>query len=179
MFCCLCHPPPGGAAGACIPLAALAPGNRVPFVGRGQSIHRCVCCFLQRGADGVSVSAQHDTFNLYVLRGLLRRNPGSFTYIPPRTEDRALMFDTEIRGQMAMLMGGRAAEELTCGQVTQPPRDRHAMRPPHACAAASARHLLALQAPGPCRVGESINFASSSREKNRLKRLCSLQPWRL
>jgi ATP-dependent Zn protease len=27
------------------------------------------------------------------------------------------MFDTEIRGQMAMLMGGRAAEELTCGQV--------------------------------------------------------------
>lgn len=27
------------------------------------------------------------------------------------------MFDNEIRGQMAMLMGGRAAEELTCGQV--------------------------------------------------------------
>lgn len=40
-----------------------------------------------------------------------------FTYVPPRTEDRALLFDTEIRGQMAMLMGGRAAEELTCGQV--------------------------------------------------------------
>jgi cell division protease FtsH len=37
--------------------------------------------------------------------------------MPPKTEDRALMFDTEIRGQMAMLMGGRAAEELTCGQV--------------------------------------------------------------
>lgn len=42
-----------------------------------------------------------------------------FTYVPPRTEDRALLFDTEIRGQMAMLMGGRAAEELTCSQVTQ------------------------------------------------------------
>ncbi|KAK9902089.1 hypothetical protein WJX75_003893 [Coccomyxa subellipsoidea] len=41
-----------------------------------------------------------------------------FTYVPPRTEDRALLFDTEIRGQMAMLMGGRAAEELTCGQVS-------------------------------------------------------------
>lgn len=41
-----------------------------------------------------------------------------FTYVPPKTEDRALLFDTEIRGQMAMLMGGRAAEELTCGQVT-------------------------------------------------------------
>jgi len=27
---------------------------------------------------------------------------------------RALMFDREIRGQLAMLMGGRAAEELTC-----------------------------------------------------------------
>ncbi|CAL8466132.1 g5668 [Coccomyxa elongata] len=41
-----------------------------------------------------------------------------FTYVPPRTEDRALLFDTEIRGQMAMLMGGRAAEELTCSQVS-------------------------------------------------------------
>lgn len=40
-----------------------------------------------------------------------------FTYIPPNAEDRALMFDSELRGQMAMLMGGRAAEELTCSQV--------------------------------------------------------------
>ncbi len=29
------------------------------------------------------------------------------------------MFDSELRGQMAMLMGGRAAEELTCGQVSR------------------------------------------------------------
>ena len=29
------------------------------------------------------------------------------------------MFDSELRGQMAMLMGGRAAEELTCGQVSE------------------------------------------------------------
>ncbi|KAI3426962.1 hypothetical protein D9Q98_006906 [Chlorella vulgaris] len=41
-----------------------------------------------------------------------------FTYIPPKTEDRALMFDREIRGQLAMLMGGRAAEELTCDAVS-------------------------------------------------------------
>lgn len=41
-----------------------------------------------------------------------------FTYIPPNTEDRALLFDSEIRGQLAMLMGGRAAEEVTCGQVS-------------------------------------------------------------
>lgn len=40
-----------------------------------------------------------------------------FTYIPPKTEDRALMFDSEIRGQLTMLMGGRAAEEITCGEV--------------------------------------------------------------
>jgi len=41
-----------------------------------------------------------------------------FTYIPPRTEDRSLMFESEIRGQLAMLMGGRAAETLTCASVT-------------------------------------------------------------
>jgi cell division protease FtsH len=41
-----------------------------------------------------------------------------FTYIPPKTEDRALMFDREIRGQLAMLMGGRAAEEVSCDAVS-------------------------------------------------------------
>lgn len=41
-----------------------------------------------------------------------------FTYIPAKTEDRALLFETEIRGQLAMLMGGRAAEELTCSNVS-------------------------------------------------------------
>ena len=28
------------------------------------------------------------------------------------------MFDNEIRGQLATLMGGRAAEELTCGHLS-------------------------------------------------------------
>lgn len=41
-----------------------------------------------------------------------------FTYLPPKTEDRALMFDCEIRGQLAMLMGGRAAEQSTCAAVS-------------------------------------------------------------
>eukprot|EP00884_Botryococcus_braunii_P002352 jgi/Botrbrau1/12117/Bobra.0186s0035.1 len=41
-----------------------------------------------------------------------------FTYIPAKTEDRALMFESEIRGQLAMLMGGRAAEEVTCRGVS-------------------------------------------------------------
>ena len=41
-----------------------------------------------------------------------------FTYIPPSHDDRALMFDSEIRGQLAILMGGRAAEMITCSQVS-------------------------------------------------------------
>lgn len=41
-----------------------------------------------------------------------------FTYIPPSTDDRALLFDSEIRGRLAMLMGGRAAEMLTCDAVS-------------------------------------------------------------
>ncbi|KAG2484671.1 hypothetical protein HYH03_016558 [Edaphochlamys debaryana] len=41
-----------------------------------------------------------------------------FTYTPPKSEDRALLFDTEIRGHLAVLMGGRAAEHLSCGAVS-------------------------------------------------------------
>lgn len=37
-----------------------------------------------------------------------------YTYTPPNQEDRSLLFDDEIRGRLALLMGGRAAEELTC-----------------------------------------------------------------
>jgi len=39
------------------------------------------------------------------------------TYIPPN-DDRALMFETELRGRLAMLMGGRAAEDVEGGVVT-------------------------------------------------------------
>ena len=41
-----------------------------------------------------------------------------FTYTPPRSEDKALMFDNEMRGQLAVLMGGRAAEALTCSFIS-------------------------------------------------------------
>lgn len=41
-----------------------------------------------------------------------------FTYMPPKTEDRALLFDSEIRGQLAMLLGGRAAEHLFCHAIS-------------------------------------------------------------
>ena len=45
---------------------------------------------------------------------IIPRTGGSLglTYIPPASEDRSLMFEPEIRGQLAMLMGGRAAEEV-------------------------------------------------------------------
>eukprot|EP00210_Caulerpa_lentillifera_P008342 g7956.t1 len=41
-----------------------------------------------------------------------------FTYIPPGTEDRLLMFDSEVRSQLAILLGGRAAEMLTCTDIS-------------------------------------------------------------
>ncbi|QDZ17880.1 ATP-dependent metallopeptidase [Chloropicon primus] len=50
---------------------------------------------------------------------IIPRSSGAlgFTYIPP-TDDRALMFETELRGRLAMLMGGRAAEDVEHGVVT-------------------------------------------------------------
>ena len=55
-----------------------------------------------------------------VKLSIIPRSGGAlgFTYTPPKTEDRALMFDNEIRGQLALLMGGRAAEELTCSHLS-------------------------------------------------------------
>ena len=41
--------------------------------------------------------------------------------------DRALMFASEIRGRLVTLMGGRAAEMLTCAQVPA----NHSLNPLH------------------------------------------------
>ena len=42
-----------------------------------------------------------------------------FTYIPPTTEDRYLLFIDELRGRLVTLLGGRAAEEVVyCGRVS-------------------------------------------------------------
>ena len=41
-----------------------------------------------------------------------------FTYSPPVAEDRVLLFENEIRGQLAMLMGGRAAEAATSESIS-------------------------------------------------------------
>ena len=52
------------------------------------------------------------TYNSYLEQLLML-----LLLLPPRCH-RALMFDCEIRGQLAMLMGGRAAEQLTCSAVS-------------------------------------------------------------
>lgn len=42
-----------------------------------------------------------------------------FTYTPPTTEDRYLLFVDELRGRLVTLLGGRAAEELVyAGRVS-------------------------------------------------------------
>jgi len=41
-----------------------------------------------------------------------------FTYSPPISEDRVLIFENEIRGQLCMLMGGRAAEAATSASIS-------------------------------------------------------------
>jgi len=38
-----------------------------------------------------------------------------FTYAPPTTEDRYLLFVDELRGRLVTLLGGRAAEEVVLG----------------------------------------------------------------
>ncbi|KAL3530851.1 hypothetical protein ACH5RR_010173 [Cinchona calisaya] len=45
---------------------------------------------------------------------ILPRSGGAlgFTYIPPTTEDRYLLFIDELRGRMVTILGGRAAEEV-------------------------------------------------------------------
>lgn len=87
-----------------------------------------------QGAEKESV-AKHECGHALVSTAVLKLIPTSaqveklsiiprsggalgFTYTPLKTEDRALMFENEIRGQLAMLMGGRAAEELTCSHMS-------------------------------------------------------------
>lgn len=42
-----------------------------------------------------------------------------FTYTPPTTEDRYLLFVDELRGRLVTLLGGRAAEEIVlAGRVS-------------------------------------------------------------
>jgi len=60
------------------------------------------------------------TTNAIEKLSIIPRSGGSlgFTYAPPTEEDRALLFEDEIRGQLAMLMGGRAAEAATSPAVS-------------------------------------------------------------
>ncbi|GIM12948.1 hypothetical protein Vretimale_16132, partial [Volvox reticuliferus] len=69
---------------------------------------------------GAAVARLLDGFGEPSRLSIIPRTGGAlgFTYTPPKSEDRALMFDCEIRGQLAVLMGGRAAEHLTCAAVS-------------------------------------------------------------
>jgi cell division protease FtsH len=52
---------------------------------------------------------------------ILPRSGGAlgFTYAPPTTEDRYLLFVDELRGRLVTLLGGRAAEEIVlAGRVS-------------------------------------------------------------
>ncbi|PKA52496.1 ATP-dependent zinc metalloprotease FTSH 7, chloroplastic [Apostasia shenzhenica] len=51
---------------------------------------------------------------------ILPRSGGAlgFTYIPPTTEDRYLLFVDELRGRLVTLLGGRAAEVVYCGRIS-------------------------------------------------------------
>lgn len=50
----------------------------------------------------------------YQKLSILPRSGGAlgFTYTPPATEDRYLLFIDELRGRLVTLLGGRAAEEV-------------------------------------------------------------------
>ena len=58
--------------------------------------------------------------NPVVRISIIPRSGGAlgFTYSPPVVEDRALAFKNELLGQLAVLMGGRAAEALTSDSVS-------------------------------------------------------------
>lgn len=60
------------------------------------------------------------SFNEVERLSIIPRTGGAlgFTYSPPSSEDRVLVFENEIRGQLATLMGGRAAEALTSASVS-------------------------------------------------------------
>jgi len=75
-------------------------------VARHEAGHALVCTAVAR-----LVPAMPEVEKLSIIP----RSSGAlgFTYSPPKAEDRALLFDREIRGQLATLMGGRAAEQLT------------------------------------------------------------------
>jgi len=68
---------------------------------------------------GAAVSKLLPDFPMVERMSIVPRSGGAlgFTYSPAK-EDRALMFDTELRAQLAILMGGRAAEQYFCGQIS-------------------------------------------------------------
>ncbi|KAI8106054.1 hypothetical protein M9435_000604 [Picochlorum sp. BPE23] len=69
---------------------------------------------------GMAVSMLAPTVPKPERLSIIPRSGGAlgFTYSPPTAEDRALAFESEIRGQLATLMGGRAAEVITSSSIS-------------------------------------------------------------
>lgn len=69
---------------------------------------------------GTAVSKLIPSSNPVERLSIIPRSGGAlgFTYSPPTSEDRALAFESELRGQLATLMGGRAAEAVTSSSIS-------------------------------------------------------------
>lgn len=69
---------------------------------------------------GTAVSMLIPSSNPVERLSIIPRSGGAlgFTYSPPISEDRALAFESELRGQLATLMGGRAAETITSSSIS-------------------------------------------------------------
>lgn len=69
---------------------------------------------------GTAVSMLVPSCNPVERLSIIPRSGGAlgFTYSPPIAEDRALAFEAELRGQLATLMGGRAAEAITSASLS-------------------------------------------------------------
>ena len=69
---------------------------------------------------GTAVSMLIPSSNPVERLSIIPRSGGAlgFTYSPPTSEDRALAFESELRGQLATLMGGRAAEAVTSSSIS-------------------------------------------------------------
>lgn len=69
---------------------------------------------------GTAVARLIPSSNPVERLSIIPRSGGAlgFTYSPPTSEDRALAFESELRGQLATLMGGRAAEAVTSSSIS-------------------------------------------------------------
>ena len=82
------------------------------FIVAGHEVGHALCA--------TAVAALVPATNPVERLSIIPRSGGAlgFTYSPQVSEDRVLVFENEIRGQLVMLMGGRAAEMETSASVS-------------------------------------------------------------